>query len=160
MWSYFIVWFCIFASIQTNIFFKFLYLYSYLSFCLSNISMTIVSTRLVGSRTIARWQRAVCSPNESIERDKLLPRPHAIDKNSMLEGVNERPMTSLRIRGESIGACDARFMNNVIRATTAIMGIIRYPGLHVRQQTTRTVYVRACVSFSCVNRAHSSCFDA
>lgn len=128
--------------------------------------MTIVSVRLVESRTIARRQRAVCSPNEFIERDKLLPRPHAIDKNSMLEGVNERPMTSLRIRGESIGACDARFMNNVIRATTAIMGIIRYPGLHVRQQTTRSVYVHACmrgsacVRFPCVNRAHSSCFDA
>lgn len=85
------------------------------------------------------WFARLMNPSN----DKLLPRPHAIDKNSMLEGVNERPMTSLRIRGESIGACDARFMNNVIRATTAIMGIIRYPGLHVRQQTTR--YVGACV---------------
>lgn len=101
--------------------------------------------------------RTVCSPNESIECDKLLLRPHAIDKNSMLEGVNERPMTSLRIRGGSIGACEARFMNNVIRATTAIMGIIRYPGLHVRQQTTRpNVYtcVRACACTStCESRA-------
>lgn len=35
-------------------------------------------------------------------------------------------------------------MNNVIRATTAIMGIIRYSGLHVRQQTTR-LDARTCV---------------
>jgi len=55
-------------------------------------------------------------------------------------------------------------MNNVIRATTAIMGIIRYPGLHVRQQTTRTdahacvrtcvcAYVRACARSTCESRA-------
>lgn len=37
-------------------------------------------------------------------------------------------------------------MNNVIRATAAIMGIMRYPGLHVRQQTTRFVHICAYVS--------------
>lgn len=115
------------------------FLFLYISFCLLN---QWLFPCVVGSRTIARRQCAVCSSNESIERNKLLPRPHAIDKNSMLEGVNERPMTSLRIRGEPIGVCEARFMNNVIRATTAIMGIIRYPSLHVRQQTTRYTYVR------------------
>jgi len=63
----------------------------------------------------------------------------------MLEGVNERPMTSLLVSAvESTGVREARFMNNVIRATTAIMGIIRYPGLHVRQQTMRTD-AHACV---------------
>jgi len=52
------------------------------------------------------------------------------------------------------GMRQARFMNNVIRATTVIMGIIRYPSLHVRQQTARPdTHIRSYVcAFPRVNR--------
>lgn len=64
---------------------------TYVAFCLSNLFIgRPLFPCMVGSGTIAGWRgraRGLFSPNESIGRDKLLSRPYAIDKNSMLEGL-------------------------------------------------------------------------